>query len=203
MFLWVTTTAAGERVEPEVYCSTAFLVRGAGGAWKFGSASRSRLSTSISAGALPGSERAQPTTSSTTAEVVSRHGRSAVLQSRRGPLVVGAELRDGQRHRDQPGLQRGVEGNDVFQALRRKDGGTVPRRSAGRDLSGQRLHAAVQLGPCERLASSRPDRSRSRCTCRPAHRVAARPNPAALRQSRHRLLPSGHHPSKSRAPDNN
>ena len=71
MFLWVTTTAAGERVEPEVYCSTAFLVRGAAGAWKFGSASRSRLSTSISAGALPGSERAHPTTSSTTAVVVS------------------------------------------------------------------------------------------------------------------------------------
>src|SRR2546423_10135442 len=74
MFLWVTTTAAGERVEPEVYCSTAFLVRGADGTLKSGSATRSRLSTSISAGALPGSERAQPTTSSTTAVGVSSTG---------------------------------------------------------------------------------------------------------------------------------
>ena len=64
---------------------------------------------------------------------------------------MGAELRDGQRHRYEPGLQRGVERNDVVQALRREDGRTVPRRSAGRDLSGQRLHAAVELGPGERL----------------------------------------------------
>ncbi len=104
MFLWVTTTAAGERVEPEVYCSNAFLVRGAGGAWKFGATSRSRLSTSISAGAVPGSERAQPTTSSTAADMVSSTVGAQSCRAARGSLVVGAELRDGQRDRHEPGL---------------------------------------------------------------------------------------------------
>ena len=117
---------------------------------------------------------------------------------------MGAELRHGQRHRDEPGLQRGVERDDVFQALRREDGRTVPRRSAGRDLGGQRLHAAVELetkssvcGVAGRIDLVVDERVRRRIG------LAAGPTPAALRESRHRLLPSGHHPSKSRAPDNN
>ncbi len=54
-----------------------------------------------------------------------------------------AELRDGQRNRDEPGLQRGVESDDVIQALRRKDRGTITRRANGAISAASSLHAAV------------------------------------------------------------
>ena len=80
-----------------------------------------------------------------------QNGGSAVLQGRARALVVGTELRNGQRHRNQPGLQRCVERNDIVQALVREDGGAVPRSADPRNLGGQRLHAAVELRPRKRL----------------------------------------------------
>src|ERR1700756_5456907 len=70
MFLWLTTTAAGERVEPEGYCSRAVLQCGRLPYSKEGCASRSSASISITAGGVPGSARAHETTSVTTADVV-------------------------------------------------------------------------------------------------------------------------------------
>ena len=46
----------------------------------------------------------------------------AVLQHGGHPLIVGAELRHRQRHRDEAGLHRPEEGDDVVEALGREDG---------------------------------------------------------------------------------
>ena len=55
MFLCVTTTPAGWRVEPEVYCSRAALVCGVLVEHRAGGVSRSSASISITAGLEPGS----------------------------------------------------------------------------------------------------------------------------------------------------
>ncbi len=49
-FLCVTTTPAGARVEPEVYCSSAVLVCCVSVDWEASGASRSSASISITAG---------------------------------------------------------------------------------------------------------------------------------------------------------
>src|SRR5690625_925167 len=70
MLRWVTTTPAGERVEPEVYCSSAVVLTAFCGGGTAAPA-KSRVSTSTIRGSPLGTDLAQATTASTAAEVVS------------------------------------------------------------------------------------------------------------------------------------
>ena len=78
-------------------------------------------------------------------------GRRAVPQRRGDPFVVHAELRHGQRDRDEAGLHRAENPDDVFEALRSKDRGAITRRSAGRQLPRRLPARAVDLRPRQGL----------------------------------------------------
>src|SRR5271168_4360358 len=58
-----------------------------------------------------------------------------------------AELRRGQWNRDEAGLHRAENPDDVFEALRSEDRPAITRRSAGRQFRGNDLRAPVDLKP--------------------------------------------------------
>ncbi len=72
------------------------------------------------------------------------------------PFVVRAGRRNRQRNRDQPGLHRAQEGDDVGKTLRGQDHGAVPDRALPLHLVRNVQGALVQLGPGQGFGDPRP-----------------------------------------------